>query len=245
SPGRFYVRGHGLNTEMHGRIHTGGTATAPVVTGAFSLVKGGFSLGGISLDFSKGQVGFNGVGVTHAIDPTLDFVAERSTNDGTARLNVGGYASAPKITFSSSPPLSQDQILAILLFGTDSQSLSATQMASIAAALATLSGGSAFAPLGMVRKTLHLDRLQMSSSSNGSGGNDTGAIEAGKYVMRGVYVGAKQATSGSGTQAQVQVDLTKRLKINTTVGTGGNVTGFTTPENDPGSSIGLLYQFKY
>lgn len=30
--------------------------------GAFSLVKGGFSLGGISLDFSKGQVGFNGMG---------------------------------------------------------------------------------------------------------------------------------------------------------------------------------------
>ncbi len=140
-------------------------------------------------------MGFNGVGVTHAIDPTLDFVAERSTNDGTARLNVGGYASAPKITFSSTPPLSQDQILAILLFGTDSQSLSATQMASIAAAVATLSGGAAFDPLGMVRKTLHLDRLQMSSSSNGSGGNDTGAIEAGKYVMRGVYVGAKQATS--------------------------------------------------
>ncbi|MBV1831227.1 DUF490 domain-containing protein [Komagataeibacter sp. AV436] len=245
SPGQFYVRGHGLNTEMHGHVHAGGTASAPVMTGAFSLVKGGFSLGGISLDFSKGQVGFNGVGVTHAIDPTLDFVAERSTNDGTARLNVGGYASAPKITFSSSPPLSQDQILAILLFGTDTQSLSPTQMASIAAAVASVSGGSAFDPLGMVRKTLHLDRLQMSSSSNGSGGNDTGAIEAGKYVMRGVYVGAKQATSGSGTQAQVQVDLTKRLKINTTVGTGGNVTGFTTPENDPGSSIGLLYQFKY
>ncbi|GCE89599.1 hypothetical protein MSKU15_1200 [Komagataeibacter diospyri] len=245
SPGQFYVRGHGLNTEMHGSIHTGGTTVAPVVTGGFSLVKGGFSLGGISLDFSKGQVGFNGVGVTHAIDPTLDFVAERSTNDGTARLNVGGYASAPKISFSSTPPLSQDQILAILLFGSDTQSLSPTQMASIAAAVATLSGGSAFDPLGMVRKTLHLDRLQMSSSSNGSGSNDTGSIEAGKYVMRRVYVGAKQATSGSGTQAQVQVDLTRRLKLNTTVGTGGNVTGFTTPENDPGSSIGLLYQFKY
>ncbi|MDT8872409.1 translocation/assembly module TamB domain-containing protein [Komagataeibacter rhaeticus] len=70
-------------------------------------------------------------------------------------------------------------------------------------------------------------------------------MEAGKYVMRRVYVGAKQATSGSGTQAQVQVDLTRRLKLNTTVGTGGNVTGFTTPENDPGSSIGLLYQFRY
>ncbi|QOF96325.1 translocation/assembly module TamB domain-containing protein [Novacetimonas hansenii] len=245
SPGQFFVRGHGLNTEMHGNLHLGGTSDTPIVTGSFSMAKGTFALGGISLNFSKGKVGFDGIGVTHAIDPSLDFVAERSTNEGTARLNVGGYASAPKITFSSTPPLSQDQILAILLFGTDSQSLSPTQMAEIASAIATISGGSAFDPLGIVRKTLHLDRLQMSSSSNGSGGNDTGSIEAGKYVMRGVYVGAKQATSGSGTQAQVQVDLTKRLKINTTVGTGGNVTGFTTPENDPGSSIGLLYQFNY
>jgi translocation and assembly module TamB len=245
SPGQFFVRGHGLNTEMHGNLHLGGTTDTPVVTGSFSMAKGTFALGGISLNFSKGKVGFDGMGVTHSIDPSLDFVAERSTNEGTARLNVGGYASAPKITFSSTPPLSQDQILAILLFGTDSQSLSPTQMAEIASAIATISGGSAFDPLGIVRKTLHLDRLQMSSSSNGSGGNDTGSIEAGKYVMRGVYVGAKQATSGSGTQAQVQVDLTKRLKLNTTVGTGGNVTGFTTPENDPGSSIGLLYQFNY
>lgn len=245
SPGQFFVRGHGLNTEMHGNLHLGGTTDTPVVTGSFSMAKGTFALGGISLSFSKGKVGFDGMGVTHTIDPSLDFVAERSTNEGTARLNVGGYASAPKITFSSTPPLSQDQILAILLFGTDSQSLSPTQMAEIASAIATISGGSAFDPLGIVRKTLHLDRLQMSSSSNGSGGNDTGSIEAGKYVMRGVYVGAKQATSGSGTQAQVQVDLTKRLKLNTTVGTGGNVTGFTTPENDPGSSIGLLYQFNY
>ncbi|PYD48056.1 translocation/assembly module TamB domain-containing protein [Novacetimonas pomaceti] len=245
SPGQFFVRGHGLNTEMHGHLQVGGTSDTPLITGAFAMTRGSFALGGFSLNFSKGNVGFDGIGVTHSIDPSLDFVAERSTNEGVARLNVGGYASAPKITFSSTPPLSQDQILAILLFGTDSQSLSATQMAQVASAIATISGGSAFDPLGIVRKTLHLDRLQMSSSSNGSGGNDTGSIEAGKYVMRGVYVGAKQATSGSGTQAQVQVDLTKRLKLNTTVGTGGNVTGFTTPENDPGSSIGLLYQFNY
>jgi len=43
----------------------------------------------------------------------------------------------------------------------------------------------------------------------------------------------------------VQIDLTKRLKLNTVVGTGGAVTGTTTPENDPGSSVGLKYQFQY
>ncbi|MBB2161743.1 translocation/assembly module TamB domain-containing protein [Gluconacetobacter sacchari] len=244
SPGQMFVRGHGLDAEMRGRLHVGGTADTPDITGGFAMRRGSFNLGGISLEFTKGQVAFNGSGVTQAIDPTLDFEAERATTAGTAQLIVGGYASAPKIRFSSTPPLSQDQIMAILLFGTDAQSLSTTQMAEMAAAVATLTGGSAFDPLGKVRSTLGLDRLQLTGGSGVGKGNGT-SVEAGKYVMRGVYVGAKQATSGSGTQAQVQVDLTRRLKLNTTVGTGGNVTGFTTPENDPGSSVGLSYQFNY
>ncbi|GBQ83248.1 hypothetical protein AA13595_1133 [Gluconacetobacter johannae DSM 13595] len=244
SPGQMFIRGHGLDAEMRGRLHVGGTADAPLVTGGFTMRRGNFNLAGISLDFTKGRVAFNGTGVTQAIDPTLDFEAERGTNAGTARLTVSGYASAPKISFSSSPPLSQDQIMAMLLFGTDAQSLSPTQMAEIAAAVATLTGGSGFDPIGTIRNRLGLDRLQVAGGSGVGNGGGT-SVEAGKYVMRGVYVGAKQATSGSGTQAQVQVDLTRRLKLNTTVGTGGNVTGFTTPENDPGSSVGLSYQYQY
>lgn len=243
SPGEFFVRGHGLDAEMAGLLSVKGTAAQPVVEGGFNMKRGLFSLGGITLNFTKGRVGFDGTGVTHKLDPTLDFVAERSVSGQTAMLKVGGYASDPKITFESIPSLPQDQVLAMLLFGTDSHSLSTTQMAELGAALATIAGGAGFDPLGTVRKTLGLDRLAI---GGGSGvGNGGASVEAGKYVMKGVYVGAKQATSGSGTQAQVQVDLTKHLKLNTTVGTGGNVTGFTTPENDPGSSVGVLWQYRY
>ncbi|NHN88524.1 translocation/assembly module TamB domain-containing protein [Acetobacter conturbans] len=243
SPGEFFVRGHGLDAEMAGLLSVKGTAAQPVVEGGFNMKRGLFSLGGITLNFTKGRVGFDGTGVSHKLDPTLDFVAERNVSGETAMLKVGGYASDPKISFESVPSLPQDQILAMLLFGTDAHSLSTTQMAELGAALATLAGGSGFDPLGTVRKTLGLDRLAL---GGGSGvGNGGASIEAGKYVMKGVYVGAKQATSGSGTQAQVQVDLTKHLKLNTTVGTGGNVTGFTTPENDPGSSVGVLWQYRY
>ncbi|MBV1837655.1 translocation/assembly module TamB domain-containing protein [Acetobacter estunensis] len=243
SPGEFFVRGHGLDAEMAGLLHVGGTAATPSITGGFNMRRGMFSLGGITLNFTEGHVGFDGTGVSHKLDPTLDFTAERNANGQTAMLKVGGYASDPKITFASVPSLPQDEILAMLLFGTDVHSLSTTQKAELGAALATLAGGAGFDPLGTIRKTLGLDRLAV---GGGSGvGNGGASIEAGKYVMKGVYVGAKQATSGSGTQAQVQVDLTKHLKLNTTVGTGGNVTGFTTPENDPGSSVGLIWQYSY
>jgi translocation and assembly module TamB len=243
SPGQFYVRGHGLDAEMSGNLHVGGFADAPLVSGGFDLVRGAFNLAGINLNFTHGRVGFNGTGVNHKLDPTLDFRADRNAQGTLASLLVTGYASAPKIGFTSNPSLPQEQVLSLLLFGTDSHSLSTTQLAELGAALATLTGGSSFDPLGKVQSALGLDRLAV---GGGSGVNNGGtSVEAGKNVMKGVYVGAKQATSGSGTQAQVQIGLTKRLKLNTTVGTGGQVNGFTTPENDPGSSVGLSYGFDY
>jgi translocation and assembly module TamB len=92
-----------------------------------------------------------------------------------------------------------------------------------------------------VRGGLGLDRLSVGS---GSGGASGATVEAGKYVANGVYVGARQGTSG-GSQAQVQIDLTKHLKLQTTLGTGGTPATGVTPENDPGSSIGLTYGFEY
>lgn len=243
SPGQFVVQGHGLDAEMQGKLHVGGTSSAPSVTGGFDMKRGNFNLAGINLNFTHGRVAFNGTGVNHKLDPTLDFRADRNAKGTLASLLVTGYASAPKIDFASVPTQPRDEVLAILLFGTDAHSLSTTQLAELAAAVAQLAGGSSFDPLGKVRNALGLDRLAVGGGSGVDNGGTS--VEAGKYVMKGVYVGAKQATSGSGTQAQVQIDLTKRLKLNTTVGTGGQVTGFTTPENDPGSSIGLSYGFDY
>lgn len=243
SPGSFFVRGHGLDAEMSGKLHVGGLSTSPDISGGFDLRRGFFNLAGVNLNFTKGRVAFDGSGVNHKLDPSLDFRADRNVQGTLASLVVGGYASEPRIDFTSVPSLPRDQVLSMLLFGSSTASLSTTQLAELATAVAQISGVSSFDPLGKVRGLLGLDRLAV---GGGSGVNNGGAsLEAGKYVMRGVYVGAKQATSGSGTQAQVQVDLTKRLKLNTTVGTGGQVTGFTTPENDPGSSVGLSYGFDY
>ncbi|MCQ8239789.1 translocation/assembly module TamB domain-containing protein [Rhizosaccharibacter radicis] len=245
APGQILLRGHGLDAELGGRLHVGGTSAAPQISGGFDMRRGTFNLAGVNLTFTHGRVGFNGTGVTHKIDPTLDFTAESQVNQTLARLNVGGYADAPKITLSSVPSLPQDQVLALLLFGEDTKSLSPVQIAEVATALASLTGGGGggFDPLNTVRKTLGLDRLTVGGNTGGNGNGS--AVEAGKYVARGVYVGARQATSGGGSQAQVQIDLTRRLKLLSTVGTGGQVTGITTPENDPGSSVALKYQFQY
>ena len=245
APNSIFVRGHGLDSELGGTLEIAGTASSPQISGGFQMRHGTISVAGTTLTFSKGEVGFDGSSVTGKIDPTIDFVADSTSGSVTATLTVGGYADAPKITLSSVPDLPQDEVLAHLLFGESVKDLSAIQIAEIGSALAELSGvtGGGGDPLAAVRKGLGLDRL---SVGGGSGSNSSGAtVEAGRYVARGVFVGAKQATSGGGTAAEVQVDLTKRLKATAQLATGGGSVQGATPENDPGSTVGLSYQFEY
>ena len=239
APRAIFVRGRGVDAELAGQLRIRGSATKPQVSGGFEMRRGLISVAGTTLTFTRGRVGFDGTGPTGKIDPSLDFVAESSTSNVTARLKVGGYASDPKITLSSTPELPQDEVLAYLLFKRSAKELGPFQLASIAAALAQLTGvgGGIGDPLDSVRKGLGLDRLSVGGGTSNSsrGGSSSGpTLEAGRYIANGVYVGAKQGTTGSQTQAEVQIDITKGLKLQTDVGTGQG-----------GNSVGLSYQFEW
>jgi translocation and assembly module TamB len=242
SPGRLFVRGRGLEAEVSGRVQVDGSNVRPEVRGGFTMRRGELSIAGQTLNFTSGRLGFDGASVSGSLDPSLNFVAESTSGSVTAKLEVTGYASAPKIKLSSTPYLPQDEVLAHLLFQQSVKELGPLQLAQIAEGLGSFTGiGSGLNPLSRVRKGLGLDRLAVGGGQNGGGAS----VEAGKYVMNGVYVGAKQDTQG-GTRAQVQVDLTRRLKAQATVTTGTppNVTG-SAAQVDRGSSIGLTYQFDY
>lgn len=230
---QIFIRGDGLFAEVGGQLKLGGTLADPIPSGGFDLIRGDFSLGGKSLQFTKGVVSFNGGGFL----PSIDFEATTTTSTGTATLVIGGTAAKPTITLTSSPPLPSDEVLSQLLFGESTQNLSPFQAASLASALATLSGvgGNTLSdPLGGVRSALGLDQLSIGGGENGG----APSVQAGRYVAPGVYVGAQQSTTGNGSQATVQINLLKGLKLQTQTGTSSTGTG-------DASSVGLTYQFNY
>ncbi len=237
APREIFVRGQGLEAELGGKVHVRGTAEKPQPDGGFVLRRGQFALAGQTLTFSKGEVGFDGGSLT---DPSLNFVANTTSANVIATLTVSGTASNPKIKLSSEPELPQDEVLARLLFGRGTATLTPMEMVQIASAVASLTGITAGVgdPLETVRKGLGLDRLSIGGASP--------TLEAGRYVTPGVYVGAKQGVTGTGTQATVQIDIIKGLKVEGTAGTG-------TPSNatpgNPGTSgsnsVGVIYQREY
>ncbi len=237
APEQVFVRGRGLDAELGGKIQIGGTTAQPNPTGGLHLRRGTFTIVGTTLNFTEGTVDFSGAGVS---DPSIHFVATSATATIVATLTVDGSAKDPKITLSSVPEMPQDEILSQLLFNTSTSKLSPLQLAQIAAALASMSGAtSGFDPLESLRNTFGLDRLSVGSNAAGAP-----TLEAGSYLTKGVYLGAKQSATGSGTQATVQVDLAKGLKLETSAGSGdasatGNAGGA------DAASVGLTYQFEY
>lgn len=233
APQAVFVRGRGVDAELGGSLRIRGDSGKPQVGGGLEMRRGSISVAGTTLNFTRGKVGFDGTGVTGKIDPTLDFAADSSAGGVTATLSIGGYVSDPKIKLSSVPDLPQDEVLAYLIFKRSAKELGPFQVAEIAAAIAELTGvgGGGLNPLESVRKGLGLDRLSLGA---GTGNSTTPTVEAGRYISNGVYLGAKQGTTGGQTQATVQIDITKGLKLETDVGSG---TG--------GNSVGLTYQFEY
>jgi translocation and assembly module TamB len=248
APRQILVRGRGLDAELGGTVQIGGTARAPTVGGGFDLQRGIFTLSSTRLNFSSGRVSFAGSDVTGQIDPTLDFTAQTTTMDTIVTLHITGVADAPVFDLTSIPELPQDEILARLLFGENAGQLTALQAATLGTALVTLTGvGTGLNPLAEVQKHLGLDRLAVVSNENNQPGSPQNAgttIEAGRYVTNRIFVNLKQNTTGS-TQLQADVDLTNKLKLQTQIGTGTATVQGTTPDNDPGSSVGLSYRFEY
>jgi translocation and assembly module TamB len=241
SPGQLFVRGRGLDAELEGNLHVGGTLASPAPTGAFEMRRGTFDLGGATLNFTSGKVTFQNASSRNGVDPELDFVAQSATGSYMAKLEVTGPVSAPKVQLTSTPTLPQDEILSQLLFQQNVKQLTALQLAQMAQAAASLGGLSGgFDPLGSARRLLGLDRLSVVSGPN----NQT-QVQAGKYVSRNIYVGAKQGLSNA-PQAEVQIDLTKHLKARAAIATGSTATVTQgNQQQDPGTSAGLSWQFEY
>ncbi|WP_051955815.1 translocation/assembly module TamB domain-containing protein [Beijerinckia mobilis] len=205
-----FVHGMGMAAELSGNLHITGTSAAPQTSGAFDLQRGQFDVLGRRLTFTEGHVAFNGT-----TDPDLNFTTETTSSDITAKILVTGTASEPKISFSSTPELPQDEILARLLFGRSTGSLTTSQAIQLAQTVAQFSGGGSSA-LNSLRKTLGVDTLGVDTSS-GSGAQ----FGLGKRLNDRIYLGVTQGTTPSSSRATVDIDITRNLKVTGSSGMDG------------------------
>ncbi|MDR0881634.1 MAG: translocation/assembly module TamB domain-containing protein [Candidatus Adiutrix sp.] len=233
-PGQFFIRGPGLESEWQGQLAIGGSSSRPSLVGQLSPVRGYFEFSAKQFQFSGGEIAFNG-----GVLPSLNLELTNSTPDLTAIIRAGGSAKKPTLTLESRPPLPEEEVLAHVLFGQNSSSISRFEALQLASALNDLRhfGAGGWSALGTVRSSLGLDVLRL----GGSGGNNTRqvssqsgsmardmsgrqsgdaagtqdediAVEAGKYLSDNVYMGVEHSGSG-GAAVRLEVELTPSVSL--------------------------------
>lgn len=210
------VTGLGINSRWTTNLQIGGFADAPRFSGRADLVQGNYDFAGRIFRLDRGVIRFRGESPP---DPLLDIHAEAAVQGLDATVTVAGSGLRPEISFASSPPMPQDELLSRILFGTSITNLSAPEALQLASAVAALQSGSgSLDPINALRRAVGLDRLRIVPADVATGQKT--AIAAGKYITRKLFV--EVVTDGAGYSAtQVEYQMTRWLSLLSTVSTIG------------------------
>ncbi|MCY0095298.1 translocation/assembly module TamB domain-containing protein [Hoeflea ulvae] len=214
---RIFVRGRGMDVELGGGLRLTGNIGAPVAAGGFDLTRGRLSVLGKRLDFTRGSLGFAG-----SVVPILDLAASSQSGTTTITVLVTGRADAPTISFTSSPDLPEDEILAQLVFGRSMSSLSPLQIAQLAEAAGQLTG--AVKGGGLVetlRRATGVDDIDVRTDEETG---DT-SLGVGKYLNDRTYFGLESGASAGSSKARIDLDIGKGIKLRGEAGADGETKG--------------------
>ncbi|MFV0246251.1 MAG: translocation/assembly module TamB domain-containing protein [Qingshengfaniella sp.] len=222
APNEIFVRGRGLDVEMGGQIHIGGTTAAPQPQGELRLIQGNMQLLARRLEFEEATVSMQG-----DLQPWLRLVASSQSDAVNASIVIEGPVTAPQIGLSSQPQLPEDEILAQLFFNKPVTELSPLELAQLASAIRTLTGGGGGGIFGLIRDGLGIDNLNVQSDTAGNT-----AVTAGKYINDRMYTDVTAGSDGT-TEIELKYTITNDLKAKA---------GF---DNTGNTGIGITFERDY
>ena len=211
APRRIFVRGRGLDAEMGGSLRLGGTLARTEPIGQFNLIRGRLDLLGKRFVINEGLIRLEG-----ALVPYLRFAASTSGDGVTSTITVEGRATEPTISFSSSPPLPEDEVVARLLFGRDLSSLSVLQAAQLASAVATLSGRGGAGLTERLRTSFGVDDFDISTGDDGNVG-----VRVGKYLSENIYTDLSVNSEGK-SEVRLNLDVSPSVTVRGRVDSDGD-----------------------
>ena len=194
APNQVFIRGRGLDAELGGALTLRGRTDAVVPSGAFNLIRGRLDILGRRLTLTEALLQMQG-----ALVPYLRIVASVESGGILASVLIEGDANDPKVSFTSSPDLPQEEVLAHLLFDRGLDTLTAFQAIQLAGAVATLAGKGGEGVIGNLRKKAGVDNLDVTTDAAGST-----AVTIGKYISDKAYT---EATVGQGGKSSITLNL--------------------------------------
>ena len=213
------------------------------LVGLVNTMRGTYDFQGRRFDILRdGTVRFDGEPLNE-LDPILDIRTRRLIQGVEARVNIRGTLKQPEIVLSSTPPLEQADILALIVFNQPLNQLGEGQQIALAQRAGDIAAGAIVGSLAQsIGSALNLDTFEITTSLEGGGGAQ---LTIGEQVGPNLYVKVQQ---GIGDQSQtnfiLEYELTKWLRLQTNV-LQGSSTQQQLFQRMQGSGADLLFFFSY
>ncbi|HVZ23787.1 MAG TPA: translocation/assembly module TamB domain-containing protein, partial [Vicinamibacterales bacterium] len=150
------------------------------------------------------------------LDPALDVTAERVIQAVTARVIVRGHLRMPRIELTSTPPLDQSDILALIIFNQPLNQLGEGQQLSLAQRAGSLAAGAVANQLtGALANSLNLDQFEINLAPDTGG---AAQVTVGQQLGQNLYVRVQQGIGdNSQTNFVLEYEFTNWLRLQTNV----------------------------
>lgn len=208
-PRNVWVVGPETAVEVQGSLLVDKNFNEPfVIGGNAQAIRGFVTYKGRKFEIERGRIAFTGA---DKINPILDVVGRHDVSDYAITLHVEGESRSPRLTFSSTPDLPEEDILSLLAFGKTIDRLSGSEQTALSAQGAAIAGNILSGILEKrVGNTLGLDTLEVDVGDE----LGTGSVRGGRYVTQDLFLSyERQLGEQSGNTVEVEYSLGPRVKL--------------------------------
>jgi translocation and assembly module TamB len=202
------VRGSGLNTLLSGDLRITAPDGTLAIDGTVRTVDGIYAAYGQTLDIERGVITFSGA----ATNPRLDVMAMRTDLDEVrVGVSITGTVQTPRVRLSSTPDMSDLDVLSWLTLGRPSADLAGDQTLLLQRAATALLASDRGAGGPTLAQRAGLDTLSIEGiSADGLGG---AALTIGKQLSERFYVGYRQSLAATGGSWELIYRITQRFTL--------------------------------
>jgi translocation and assembly module TamB len=203
-PRNFWIRNRQIEIEIGGDLALASVGEAVDLTGQLSTIRGRVEFLGQRFDVDRGVVTF--IGDTN---PELDIDAIAEIDQWTVHILVLGNAEKPQISFNSEPPLSEADVLSLIMFGQTASGLSEGERFTMADRATNMMASMATAPLeAALSQQLGLDMLKIDATGEESN------VTVGKYLNPRTMIRVEQSLENSShREVTIEYAVTRQLQI--------------------------------
>jgi translocation and assembly module TamB len=193
------------------------------LVGTVTTVRGSYEYYGRRFEILRdGRIQFQG---GREIDPALDVTARRIIEPSgvEARIRVQGTARNPTLSFSSTPPLDESDILALIIFNRDVNTLGASEKGTVATMAGTVAAGMVVSPLtDSIGRRLGLEEIDVQTTNDAAGPG--GIVTVGDRFGDDLFVRLRQQFGAQEvTELLLEYRLSELLRLQGSAAEGDGV----------------------